>query len=312
MMKSPRSAREPIQSIWKLGSLSVRQLTSRVIRGINEDDLLGRASQLAFNFILAIFPFMIFLLALFGIFASHRAALVQNFLSYVSVALPPAAFRLFSETVREIIQRTDGGKLTFAFVLALWFASGGMSSMMSTLNGVYRVHDSRSFLKYRGQALALTAAIPVLVLAALALVLIGGHTANFFADKSHMQSAVVTVRRIVEWVAVLFFLSLAFSLIYYFGPDLKEQRWYWITPGSVVGVLLWLAASGGFRTYLHFFNTYTDIYGSLTGVMILLIWFYVAGLAFLIGGEINAQIERAAGAHGHPEPKNPAQSQYHS
>jgi membrane protein len=111
----------------------------------------------------------------------------------------------------------------------------------------------------------------------------------------------------VQWIAVLFFLSLAFSLIYYFGPDLKEQHWYWITPGSVLGVLLWLAASWAFRAYLHFFNTYSRTYGSLGAVMILLMWLYVTGLAFLIGGEINADIEHAAAVRGHPEAKAPGE-----
>ena len=92
-------------------------------------------------------------------------------------------------------------------------------------------------------------------------------------------------------------------LIYYFGLDIKEQHWYWITPGSVFGVLLWLTASFLFRVYLHFFNSYSQTYGCLGAAMILLLWFYVTGFVFLVGGEINAQIEHAAARHGHPEAK---------
>jgi membrane protein len=305
--KSNLSTGEQLQSIWKLGGLKPKQFLKIVMHGINEDNLLGRAAELAFNLILAIFPLMIFLLSLFGLFASHRQALIHNFFSYVSAFLPPAAFQMFTSTVREIIHSTGGGKLTFGLLLTLWFASGGMSSMMSTLNGVYRVQESRSLVKYRAIALGLTAAIAVLVITALLLVLVGGYISNVIASRFGMQSAVVIAWRIVQWIAVLTFLSMAFSLIYYFGPNLDEQHWYWITPGSVLGVLLWLAASGAFRAYLHFFNSYSRTYGSLGAVMIMLMWLYVSGLAFLIGGEINADIEHAAALRGHPEAKAPGE-----
>lgn len=96
---------------------------------------------------------------------------------------------------------------------------------------------------------------------------------------------------------------LAFAVIYYFAPDVEEQHWYWITPGSVVGVVLWMVASAALRAYLHFFNTYSKTYGSLGAVMILMLWFYITGLAFLVGGQINSTIEHAAAEHGHPEAK---------
>src|SRR5262249_6841244 len=110
-----------------------------------------------------------------------------------------------------------------------------------------------------------------------------------------------------EWAVALFAISLAFALVYYFGPDVEEQHWYWITPGSMIGVLLWLGCSIGLRIYLHFFNTYNKTYGSLGAVIILLLWFYVTGLAFLVGAEVNAEIENAAAVRGHPEAKAPGE-----
>jgi membrane protein len=107
----------------------------------------------------------------------------------------------------------------------------------------------------------------------------------------------------LQWVFALGFVVLAFALIYYFAPDVKEQHWYWITPGSIVGVLLWAAASAALRAYVHFFDNYTVTYGSLGAVIILMLWFYVTGLAFLIGGQVNSTIEHAAAEHGHPEAK---------
>jgi membrane protein len=104
-------------------------------------------------------------------------------------------------------------------------------------------------------------------------------------------------------VLALTFVVLAFALIYYYAPDVKERHWYWITPGSVIGVLLWALSSIALRAYLHFFDSYSKTYGSLGAVIILMLWFYITGLAFLVGGEINSTIEHAAAEHGHPEAK---------
>ena len=204
-------------------------------------------------------------------------------------------------------QNTGSAKLTFGIFFALWAAAGGMTSMMSTLNGAYQVRDSRSLIKFRAIAVGLTVAISILVLAAVLLVLGGGQVANFVGEHFQLKQAFIIAWKVMQYPIALFFVVFSFSLIYYFGPDIKEQHWYWITPGSVFGVLLWLTASFLFRVYLHFFNSYSQTYGSLGAAMILLVWFYVTGFAFLVGGEINAQIEHAAARHGHPEAKAPGE-----
>ena len=142
-----------------------------------------------------------------------------------------------------------------------------------------------------------------LILSALVVVLFGNHIAAIAGAKFGLGDVVVIGWKVLEWIAALFFVSLAFALVYYYGPDIEEQHWYWITPGSFIGVALWLTASFGFRVYLHFFNSYSKTYGSLGAVIILLLWFYITGLAFLVGGEINAEIEQAAAHRGHPEAK---------
>lgn len=175
--------------------------------------------------------------------------------------------------------------------------------MISILNGVYGVRDSRSYFKVRAIAVALTLGISVLVVLALTLVMVGSDAASFLAQHLGLSQVWVVGWKVIQWPAALFFISLAYALVYYFGPDLREQHWYWITPGSLVGVLLWVAASFGLRVYIHFFNSYSKTYGSLGAVIILLLWFYVTGLAFLIGAEVNAEIEHAAAERGHPEAK---------
>ena len=172
--------------------------------------------------------------------------------------------------------------------------------MMSGLDGAYEVKENRSFIKVRIIAVALTIAVSILVIGALLAVLAGGYVAKVVGSYYGLAEITIIAWRVLQVIVAIAFITVAFSIIYYYGPDLEEQHWYWITPGSIIGVLLWIAASFGFRLYLHFFNSYSKTYGSLGAAMILLMWLYITGFAFLIGGEINAQIEHAAARRGHP------------
>jgi membrane protein len=303
MTDSMLSTKQQAESIWNLGGLTAKQLLKRVWAEIDNDDLLGRASELAYNFLLAVFPMLLFLVSLFGLFAAQRGELQGRLFYYLGQVLPPAAYELISKTLQEVIKNSGGGKVTLGLVLALWAGAGGMSSLMSGLNAAYSVRDARPWWKKRGIAVALTLAISILVIAALFIVVAGGNVAELVGGKLHLGAVAIIAWKVLQWPVALAFIVLAFALIYYFGPDLKEQHWYWITPGSVVGVLLWLATSFAIRVYLHFFNTYSKTYGSLGAVIILLLWFYLTGLSFLMGGEINSEIEHAAAERGHPEAK---------
>jgi membrane protein len=216
---------------------------------------------------------LLFLVSLFGLFASRGTQLKSSLFFYFSQVLPQAAYDLVTKTIEEVTRNASGGKSTRGLFLALWSASGGMTTLMSVLDTAYHVRESRSWLTVHAITLGLTVAISALVISALFLVLAGDHLAWLVSAKLHMGSAFV--------IDCLF-------LNHYFGPDLEEQHWYWITPGSLVGVFLWLAASSGLRIYLHFFNSYSKTYRSLGAVIILLLWFYLTGLAILVGGEVNA------------------------
>lgn len=230
----------------------------------------------------------------FGLFASHRIELENHLLSYFADFLPPTAFQLLETVASDLSTNASGGKLTLGVVFALWSVSGGISSIISALNSINHVRESRSWFKVRAIALGLTVLITILLLAALFLVLVSSDFAGSLGTRLGLQPIVVLVWRVIQWPASLFFVSMSALLIYRFGPDLKGRHWHWMTPGTAFGVLVWLAASLGFRMYLHFSNHYSATYGSLGGVMILLLWLYISGLAYLLGGAINAEIERAA------------------
>lgn len=270
---------------------------------MNQNDLLNRAYELAYNFLLAIFPLLLCLVAVLGLFASEGSKLQGDLFFYFQQALPPAAYHLVVRTLNEITAHSGGGKITLGLLLALISGSGGVTQLMSTLNAAYEVREARSWIKVHMISLGLTIAMSLLIIAALLLILAGGWAISLVVKELGLSTGFLVAARVLQWAVALTFVVLAFAVIYYFAPDVKEQHWYWITPGSVVGVLVWALASGVLRAYLHFFNTYSKTYGSLGAVMILMLWFYLTGLAFLLGGQINSTIEHAAAEKGHPEAK---------
>ncbi|MGI9101323.1 MAG: YihY/virulence factor BrkB family protein [Terriglobales bacterium] len=276
------------QSPWKLGGLRFKDLALKTWQGINDDDVLGRAGQLAYFFFFAVFPMAMFLTAMLGIVAGPGSPLANSLADYITRAMPSSASDVVHQTMHSTMSSSGGGKLTFGIVVALLSASSGMLAMMAVLNAVFGVKEGRSFLKQRGIALGLTIGTGILICVAIGLIVVGGKVADVVAG-----GALASAWKIAQYPIAIFFLLLSYSVIYYYAPNVEHPEWHWVTPGAVVGVILWAIASAGLRVYLHFFNSYSATYGALGGVMILLLWFYVTGVAFLIGGEINAVIERA-------------------
>ena len=294
-------------SPWNLGGLTLRHLTLRVWHGINDDDVFGRAGQIAYGFLFAVFPLFMFLLAILGIVAGPHSAIQQHLVLESTDAMPPAAAQVVQHVIRETTQASGSGKLSFGLVLTLIAATSAMTNVMDTLNAAYNVRETRSLLKFRGIAIGLTVAIGILIVIALTIVLYGNGIANHVGNLVGLSGVATWAWKIAQWPVAVFFLLLSFALIYYFSPDVEFPVWHWISPGSVAGVFLWALVSFGLRVYLHFFNSYSKTYGSLGAAMILLMWLYITGFSFLIGGEINAQIEHAAALAGHPEAKAPGE-----
>lgn len=285
---------------WSLGGRTLWQFVRGLARRTFTDGVLDRSAELAFDFLLALFPLMLFMLTLFGLFASHGSRLQNTLLSHLAHFLPVSAFRLVSRVTRELSEHAGGGKLAFGIVVGLWLSANGVASMIAGLNLAYRVRETRSWLKVRAISLGLTVSISILVLFALGVVLLGGQSARWTGDLLHLEPMVVALWLWLEWPLAVFFVAVSFSLIYHYGPDLERGRRRWLSPGAVCGALMWFAISIGFRFYLRFFNAYSFTYGSLGAVMILLIWLYVSSLAFLVGGEINAEIEIPARSRAGP------------
>src|SRR5438067_8663641 len=181
MTDSRLSTEEQIYSLWDLGGLTWRELGRRVWGGINQNDLMNRGYELAYNFLLAVFPLLLFLVALLGAFASEGTRLRNDLFFYVQQALPRAAYQLVVSTLNEVTRNAGGGKLTFGLLFALYSGSGGMTQLISTLNAAYEVHEGRSWLKIHAISVGLTITVSMLIIAALALVFEGGRLVKWMS-----------------------------------------------------------------------------------------------------------------------------------
>ena len=155
----------------------------------------------------------------------------------------------------------------------------------------YDVKETRPWWKVRLVSIVLTVALAVLILAALTIVLYGGRIGDVVAARVGYGDAFTVLWKIAQWPIMLIFVYLSFAMIYYFAPNRPRRGWRWLTPGTILAVILWLLISFGLRIYLHFFNSYSLTYGSLGALIVLMVWFYLTGLTVLIGGEVNSELE---------------------
>lgn len=290
------------RSPWRLGGLTPRQLARRTWDQVQEDEITSRAAELAYFAILAVFPALLFMTALFGLFAGVGSQLRTDVLEYIEQVAPPSAARLIRTTLDEVVRGSGGGKLSFGLLFTLWAASSGMGAVIAALNTAYGVKESRAWWRARLQAIALTLALVVLVGLTLGILFFGGRIGDALDDRLDLNVLAWTWR-ILSGPMALVSLGFAFALLYYFGPNVEHRKWYWVTPGSAVGVLLFILFSAGFRLYLGWFDSYNKTYGSLGAVIILLLWLYLCGAALMVGAEVNSEIEHAAAERGRPDAK---------
>lgn len=294
-----------VSYFWEMGGLGWKELLKRVWREMRQDIIFNRAAAMSFYFLFSLFPLLLFLTSLFGLLSQGGTELRDDLLSYLSRVAPVSASVLIYETIDEIGKGSNGGKLSFGFLLALWTASSGIVAIIEALNAAYDIKESRPWWKERLVAIGMTLALTVLIVTPLVLVLYGSDIAD--ALSTRLGDAFNVGWKILQWPIVLLFVLSAFILIYYFGPNVHHQKLRWVMPGAVVSLVAWLLVSFAFRLYLRYFNTFSATYGSLGAVIILMAWFYLTSLAILMGGEINTEIEHAAAEAGSPGAKKPGE-----
>jgi membrane protein len=281
-----------------------REIFKRAAVEMYEDDCLGLAAALAYYFFLALFPAMLALVALASFFPLDR--LVPRLIESAGPLLPPDVLTIVTQQIEKIAEGNNGGLLTFGFLAALWSSSAAVMAIVDALNRAYDVEEGRPWWRTRITAILLTVALALFILVSFALVLVGPALAEQLAALVGGGPAAAWAWSIVRWPIVFAIIAGAVALVYYFAPDV-EQEWVWLTPGSVLATLIWVAASLGFRYYIVTFGKYTETYGAIGGVMVLLLWLYISGLALLAGAELNSEIEHASSVGKDEGEKAPGQ-----
>lgn len=253
-----------------------------------ETDIFSRAAQVAFYFSFSLFPLLFFLVSLFGILLDSTDGLKGELYSYIRQIMPGSAFDLVRKTVEEIIESSSGGKLTIGLAITLWSASAGIDSVRNALNAVYELRETRWWWKTKLQSLALTLILILLVAVAVGIVFYGWQLAQTGLAAIGFQVTSPLILVSIQWIAILLTLLFACEVVYNWLPNFKRYHWVWITPGSIVAIILWLLLTRGFRLYLEYFNSYNKAYGSLGAVIILMLWLYLTAIVLMIGGAINA------------------------
>jgi membrane protein len=293
-----------VKRIWRTFDipLSWGQLFKRTYRRIWDDNVLGLAAQLAFYFLLALVPALVFVVALVAYLPADP---IQTLMDQLRTVAPPSVTDILRQQLTEIMQGRHGGLLTLSILLALWSSSAAMVAVIDTLNRAYDIEEGRPWWKARLTAILLTVSMAAFVLIAFGLVMAGPPLAEWVASRTGVPQ-IEWIWKIGQWPLVLLLIALGIGFVYYFAPD-AEQEWEWITPGSAVATLLWLVASLGFRIYAVNFTDFNETYGSLGAIIVLMTWFYLSGIALLIGAELNAGIEHASPHGKAPGDKAPGQ-----
>jgi membrane protein len=284
--------------------LSWGELFKRTLKECIADDVLSLAAQQAYYFFFALFPALLTLISIASFFPV--ANLMDEVVKFLGRFAPPDVLTIITDQIKKISDSNHGGVLTVAFVLTIWSSSGAMVSIITTLNTCYDISDSRSWWKVRLTAIGLTLGLAIFILTSISLVLIGPAVAEHLAVRLGLGEAFKWAWWILQWPVVFGLVSTGIGLIYYFAPD-AEQEWVWITPGSVLATLLWMAVSLAFKIYLKYVGNYTETYGAIGAIIVLLTWFYLSALAILVGAELNSEIEHASPYGKDPGEKVPGQ-----
>jgi membrane protein len=282
---SPMNFLRDLKDLLSFGALKA------TVQEFQRDDALGIAAQLAYYLILALFPFILVLVSLMGTFGSEELA--SEVLTYFQRVMPQQAYAIIETFTANIIsgQAEAPGLFTFGILFTIWAASGAFAALINALNRAYDVQETRPFWKVRGIAILMTLGLSVLVLIGVLLLVLGPQIGDTIAQVFGLKDTFELGWNIARWPAALFFMVFTVALLYYFAPDV-EQPFRWITPGGLIGVLLWVLASVAFNFYVSNFGSYNKTYGSIGAVIVLLLYLYISSLTILFGATLNAILVR--------------------
>jgi membrane protein len=256
----------------------------QIVRG----NAFGIAAQIAYNFLFALFPFLITLVSLATYFPIH--GLLRRFLDAVHPLLPTNAYDLVAHQLALTFESHHGGLLTLGLVLSIWSASSAVTALVTGLNEAYGVKETRPFWHIRAMAVLMTLTGSAAMLAVLSIIIVGGRIGRWLSNELGEPRLYSVTWSLVRWPVTAAIVMVGLSALYHFCPNVK-RRFRLVTPGTIAGTALWLASTLGFSVYVNHSSNYNAMYGSLAAVVVLLTGFYVSGLALILGGQIDAVVE---------------------
>jgi membrane protein len=265
----------------------------RTVGEFQEDNLTDWAASLTYYGLLALFPALIVLVSIVGLVGDPQST-TNTLTDIVTRVGPDSAAATFEGPIRQVTESraTAGFALIAGTVVALWSASGYLGAFIRASNVIYETPEGRPFWKLRPLQLVLTLVV-VLLLAVMAVgVALTGPIVSEVADPIGVSETAVTIWNYAKWLLIALLFVFMLGLIYYASPNVRQRGFKWITPGLLVALVVWLLASAGFALYVSQFGSYNKVYGSMAGVVVVLIWMWLTNLAILFGHELNAERER--------------------
>ncbi|AIR91679.1 YihY/virulence factor BrkB family protein [Pseudomonas cremoricolorata] len=284
-----------------LQGLPLHRVLIRTVNEFLDDEMPTYASALAYQMLFSLFPFLLFLIALIGFL--HLPDFFSWLRLQTELVLPPQALESINPVIDQL-QQSKGGLLSVGIVIALWTASAGVRLMMSAMNAAYDVPEGRPIWKRIPLSIFYTVGLAGMLLATAALMVLGPQVMEWIAARLGIQEFIVTLWTILRWPVIILLMMMAVAVMYYVMPDVK-QKFRFITPGSVLAVVVWIIASLGFAYYVKTFADYNAMYGSIGAIIVLLLYFYISSAVLLLGAEMNAVIE-----HMSAEGKDPGEKDF--
>jgi membrane protein len=274
---------------WRLSAPEWLRVFKRAFKSFLEDDCTGLSAQVAFSSLLAFFPAMVFLVGLLDLVGAYDT--LKDFLA-------PVAPGEVLDTIETLQQDTSKSTSVVAFVVgaaaATWAASGAVNAVIKAVNRAYDRVETRPFWKTRLIAVFLVALTGLVLAGLLLLIVFGGPLGTAIADKAGLGGAFELFWGILRWPLAFVAILIFFALVYYLAPNTDVRNWSWVTPGSLVGALAWLALSGLFALYTSFSDSYSRTYGALASGIVLLLWLNYSAFALLFGAELNSELDEQA------------------
>lgn len=269
--------------------LPLYTVASFFFKEIKQDSLVNRASSLAYSFMLATFPVIIFLFTLIPYIPINDFQ--DQLLDLIETVLPKNAYLALETTIKDIVKHQNAGLLSFGFLSAMIFATNGVAKLMKAFNKSFLVEETRTWFKRRWIALVLTVFIAISLFIAIGILIVGqailSYIQHHFYDKSAIWWYIIAF---TKWIIVIALFFVTIAILYRYGPA-NKRKWKFISPGSILATGLAVLTSMGFSFYINNFSSYNKVYGSIGTLIVVMLWMYLNSLIILIGFELNASID---------------------